>query len=94
MEFYKGRLIAYSLGNFTGYKVLSLGGTLSTSGVLQVTLRADGTYVSGRLRPTQIVEPGTPEPGGEAVDLVSSVSEEDFGSHAAHISADGTIQRP
>ncbi|MEU8981013.1 CapA family protein [Streptomyces sp. NPDC048309] len=94
MEFYKGRLIAYSLGNFTGYKVLSLGGTLSTSGVLQVTLRADGTYASGRLRPTQIVEPGTPEPGGEAIDLVSGVSEEDFGSHAAHISADGTIRRP
>lgn len=94
MEFYKGRLIAYSLGNLAGYKVLSLGGTLSTSGVLQATLRADGTYVSGRLRPTQIVEPGTPEPGGEAIDLVSSVSEEDFGSHAAHISADGTIQRP
>ncbi|GGN55282.1 hypothetical protein GCM10011579_015240 [Streptomyces albiflavescens] len=94
MEFYKGRLIAYSMGNFSGYKVLGLGGTLSTSGVLQLTLRADGTYVSGRLRPTQIVEPGTPEPGGEAIDLVSSVSEEDFGSHAAHISADGTIQRP
>lgn len=93
MEFYRGRLIAYSLGNFTGYGVLGLGGTLSTSGVLQVTLRADGTYVSGRLRPTQIVEPGTPEPGGEAVDLVSSVSEEDFGSDAAHISTEGTIQR-
>ncbi|MFE1882062.1 CapA family protein [Streptomyces diastatochromogenes] len=94
MEFYKGRLIAYSLGNFTGYKVLGLGGTLSTSGVLHVTLGADGTYVSGRLHPTRIVEPGTPEPGGEAIDLVSSVSEEDFGSHAARISADGTIQRP
>ncbi|WP_406445435.1 CapA family protein [Streptomyces sp. NBC_00631] len=94
MEFYKGRLIAYSLGNFSGYKVLGLGGTLSTSGVLHVTLRADGTYVSGRLRPTRIVEPGTPEPGGEAIDLVSSVSDEDFGRHAAHISPDGTIQRP
>ncbi|MEU5535386.1 CapA family protein [Streptomyces sp. NPDC020362] len=94
MEFYKGRLIAYSLGNFSGYKVLGLGGTLSTSGVLHVTLRADGTYVSGRLHPTQIVEPGTPEPGGDGIDLVSDVSEEDFGSHAARISEDGTIQRP
>lgn len=94
MEFYKGRLIAYSLGNFAAYEVLGLGGALSTSGVLQVTLRADGTYVSGHLRPTRLVEPGTPEPGGEAIDLVSSVSEEDFGSHAARISADGTIQRP
>ncbi|MFI1760845.1 CapA family protein [Streptomyces sp. NPDC020800] len=94
MEFYKGRLIAYSLGNFSGYKVLGIGGTLSTSGVLHVSLRADGTYVSGHLYPTRIVPPGTPEPGGEAIDLVSGVSEEDFGSHAAHLSADGTIQRP
>ncbi|MFD4603345.1 CapA family protein [Streptomyces sp. NPDC058464] len=94
MEFYKGRLIAYSLGNFSGYKVLGLGGTLSTSGVLQVTLGADGTYVSGRLHPTRIVEPGTPEPGGDAIDLVSSMSEEDFGPHAADISEDGTIQSP
>ncbi|MEU7465239.1 CapA family protein [Streptomyces griseofuscus] len=94
MEFYKGRLIAYSLGNFTGYKVLGLGGNLSTSGVLQVELRADGTYVSGHLRPTRIVAPGTPEPGGEAIDLVSSVSEEDFGPYAARISAEGTIRRP
>ncbi|MEW1774095.1 CapA family protein [Streptomyces sp. NPDC086777] len=94
MEFYKGRLIAYSLGNFSGYKVLGLGGTLSTSGVLQVTLGADGTYLSGRLNPTLIVAPGTPEPGGDAIDLVSTMSEEDFGPHAARISADGTIRRP
>lgn len=94
MEFYRGRLIAYSLGNFAGYKVIGLGGALSTSGVLQVTLRADGAYMSGRLQPTQIVEPGTPEPGGEAIDLVSSVSEDDFGSNASQISPNGTIQRP
>ncbi|MFE9451998.1 CapA family protein [Streptomyces sp. NPDC006739] len=94
MEFYKGRLIAYSLGNFSGYKVLGLGGTLSTSGVLRVTLRADGTYVSGRLHPTRIVEPGTPEPGGDGIDLVAGVSEEDFGSHAARISSDGAIRQP
>ncbi|MEU6590986.1 hypothetical protein ABZ923_17495 [Streptomyces sp. NPDC046881] len=62
--------------------------------MLQVTLRADGTYVSGCLRPTRIVEPGTPESGGDGIDLVGDVSEEDFGPHAAHISADGTIQRP
>ncbi|MBW8798690.1 MAG: CapA family protein [Streptomyces sp.] len=94
MEFYKGRLIAYSLGNFSGYKVLGLGGALSTSGVLQVTLGADGSYVSGRLRPTLIVAPGTPEPGGDAIDLVSGLSEDDFGSHAARIAPDGTIRRP
>ncbi|MFG2639132.1 CapA family protein [Streptomyces sp. NPDC048362] len=94
MEFYKGRLIAYSLGNFAGYKVFSLGGILSTSGVLDVTLHADGTYASGRLHPTRLVPPGTPEPGGDGIDLVDGLSQEDFGPHAARIAADGTIQRP
>ncbi|MEU4039684.1 CapA family protein [Streptomyces collinus] len=94
MEFYKGRLIAYSLGNFAGYKVFGLGGLLSTSGLLDVTLHADGTYRSGRLHPTRIVQPGTPEPGGDGIDLVAGLSEEDFGPQAARISSDGTIQRP
>ncbi|MFJ3642334.1 CapA family protein [Streptomyces sp. NPDC090108] len=94
MEFYRGRLIAYSLGNFSGYKVLGLGGTLSTSGVLQVTLHADGSYASGRLRPTRIVPPGTPDQGGDAIGLVSSMSDEDFGPSAARISEEGTIEPP
>ncbi|WP_333764581.1 CapA family protein [Streptomyces sp. IBSBF 2390] len=94
MEFYKGRLIAYSLGNFAGYKVFGLGGILSTSGVLDVTLHADGTYASGRLHPTELVPPGTPEPGGDGIDLVAGLSQEDFGPHAARIADDGTIRHP
>ena len=31
MEWYRGRLIAYSLGNFAGYKVFALGGPLSSA---------------------------------------------------------------
>ena len=38
MEFYKGRLIAYSLGNFCGYRVLGTAGFLGVGGVLKVTL--------------------------------------------------------
>lgn len=94
MEFHKGRLIAYSMGNFAGYEVFNLGGTLSTSGVLQVTLAADGTFTKGRLRPTRIIDPGYPAPGGRGVSLVSGLSKEDFGAKAARISADGTIRPP
>jgi poly-gamma-glutamate capsule biosynthesis protein CapA/YwtB (metallophosphatase superfamily) len=94
MEFHKGRLIAYSMGNFAGYEVFGLGGTLSTSGVLQVTLGADGRFIKGRLRPTQIVEPGLPAPGGSGVTLVSRLSREDFGAKAARIAANGTIRPP
>lgn len=94
MEFYKNRLIAYSLGNFAGYKVFGLGGNLSTSGVLQATIGGDGRFVTGRLRPTQIPSPGYPALGGPAVSLVSSLSREDFGARAARLAADGTIRPP
>ncbi|HTI32217.1 MAG TPA: CapA family protein [Miltoncostaea sp.] len=92
MEMYKGRLIAYSMGNFAGYAVFSLGGVLSTSGVLQVTLNPDGSFRSGRLRPTQLVGEGTPAPGGGAIDQVRSLSTQDFGTRAPRIDARGVIR--
>ena len=51
MELYKGRLVAYSMGNFAGYAVFSLGGVLSTSGVLQVTLNPDGSSAAAASGP-------------------------------------------
>lgn len=94
MEAYKGRLIDYSMGNFAGYKVFGLGGVLSTSGVLRVTLNRDGSFVSARLRPTQLVGPGDPAPGGGAISLVSGLSRSDFGAAAARIAAGGRITLP
>ena len=92
MEMYKGRLIAYSMGNFAGYSVFSLGGVLSTSGVLQVTLNPDGSFRNGRLRPTQLIGEGTPAPGGDGIDLVRELSQDDFGSRAPRIDARGVIR--
>jgi hypothetical protein len=94
MEVYKDRLIAYSLGNFAGYEVFSLGGVLSTSAVLQVTLNPDGTLRSGRIRPTQLVGAGTPAPGGDAIALVRSLSRPDFGDRAPRIDTRGVIRPP
>ena len=94
MEFYSGRLIAYSMGNFGGYKVFGLGGVLSTSGVLQVTLSPDGRFRSGRFRPTQLVGSGTPAPGGDGISQVQTLSQDDFGARAARIDAAGRITAP
>jgi hypothetical protein len=92
MEVYKQRLIAYSMGNFAGYAVFSLGGVLSTSGVLQVTLNPDGSFKRGRLRPTLLVGEGTPAPGGNGIALVRSLSRQDFGARAPRIAANGAIR--
>lgn len=95
MEWYKRRLIAYSLGNFAGYRVFSLGGPLSTSGILRVTLRGDGSFETGRLVPTRLVGPGLPalDPAETAHGLVRSLSRQDFGARAVKVSADGILSR-
>lgn len=94
MEFYRKRLIAYSIGNFMGYKVFSLGGPLSTSMVLQTSVNPDGTFAAGRIRPTELVGSGTPAPGRDAIDVVRQLSREDFGARAPRIGADGVIRPP
>ena len=95
MEWYKRRLIAYSLGNFAGFKVFSLGGSLSTSGILRVTLRGDGTFETGRLVPTRLVGEGLPalDPAETAHGMVRTLSRNDFGPRAVKISADGVLSR-
>ena len=94
MEFYKGHLIAYSVGNFMGYKVFALGGPLLTSMVLQTTIKPDGTFATGRIRPTELIGSGTPAPGGGAIDVVRRLSRDDFGARAARIGANGVIRPP
>ena len=95
MEWYHGRLIAYSLGNFAGYKVFALGGPLSTSGILRVTLRGDGRFETGRLVPTHLVGAGLPaiDPSEAAHGVVRTLSRDDFGARAVKISADGILSR-
>jgi hypothetical protein len=97
MEFYKGRLIAYSLGNFTGYGVLKATGPLGIGGVLKVSLNKDGSWASGQLVPTSMVKNGlpAPDPQKRAWGVVNGLSKDDFGAAAPSISAsDGTITAP
>ncbi|MCY7303393.1 MAG: CapA family protein [Thermoleophilia bacterium] len=95
MEWYKGRLIAYSLGNFAGYNVFALGGPLSLSGILRVTLRGDGGFDSGTLVPTRLVGAGVPalDPAESAHGIVRTLSREDFGGRGVMVSANGNLTR-
>ncbi|HEV2361303.1 MAG TPA: CapA family protein [Acidimicrobiales bacterium] len=94
MQFYKGHLIAYSLGNFACYDNFALAGDLDDTLILHVTLSATGAYQSGEILPVQLVGLGQPEPGGDAVSFVSQLSQEDFGSTAAVIASSGAISAP
>jgi Bacterial capsule synthesis protein PGA_cap len=95
MEWYRGRLIAYSLGNFAGYGVFALGGRLSLSAILRVTLRGDGSFDSGVLVPTRLVGAGMPalDPAESAHGLVRDLSKADFGSRGVTVSPGGDLGR-
>jgi poly-gamma-glutamate capsule biosynthesis protein CapA/YwtB (metallophosphatase superfamily) len=96
MEFYKGHLIAYSLGNFAGYHALAYTGVVGITGILKVTLRKDGSYVSATLVPTHMVAPGVPrmDPQHQATSLVSGLTKSDFPKTGAVIATDGSIRPP
>jgi hypothetical protein len=96
MEFYQGRLIAYSLGNFAGYRALGYNGIVGVGGVLKVTVGADGTWKSGSLTSTYMAAPGVPrlDPKKQAISLVSGLCKSDFPTTGAKIAADGTITAP
>jgi capsule synthesis protein PGA_cap len=96
MEFYRGHLIAYSLGNFLTYRGFNLAGPLGITGVLQLEFTGERTLRKARLVPmVQIPRRGpAPDPEGAAVRLVRRLSANDFGATAAVISDSGEIRPP
>jgi poly-gamma-glutamate capsule biosynthesis protein CapA/YwtB (metallophosphatase superfamily) len=93
MEFYRGHLIAYSLGNFAGYHALGYTGVVGITAILRVTLRKDGTYVAGKVVSTHMVAPGSPrmDPAGQAVTQVRALTQSDFPGTGARVAGDGTV---
>lgn len=82
MERYRGKLIAYSLGNFAGWGNFDMSGVKALSGILTVDIDGTGAIRDGRLHSIRLVEPGVPklDPSNEAVALVRRLSAEDFDS--------------
>lgn len=66
MELYRGRLIAYSLGNFLGYGGLSARGPNGLSLVLDAELSADGTFLAGQIISARLNRQGLPQLDPEA----------------------------
>jgi poly-gamma-glutamate capsule biosynthesis protein CapA/YwtB (metallophosphatase superfamily) len=96
MEWYRGRLIAYSVGNFLGNGTLSLAGPDGVSAVLRVGLRRNGSWARGRLVPVRLAPPGVPVLDGTRAALgeVRSLSREDFGRNAMRVDRSGNLQPP
>ena len=96
LEFYRDRLIAYSLGNFATYRGFNLSGPLGITGVLQLEFSPDRSLRSARLVPMrQLPREGPfPDSDREALQLIRRLSKEDFGPTGAVITDSGEILPP
>jgi Bacterial capsule synthesis protein PGA_cap len=95
IERYRGRLIAYSLGNFVGYHTLAGGGVLSDSGILRVTLSGRGRLLRARWISIRLAG-GLPRPdrSDAGARLVAALSREDFPSGHYTIPPSGRFRLP
>jgi hypothetical protein len=86
MQLYKGRLIAYSLGNLAGWHNFGVRGALGLSGLLEVELAPDGRLTRGRLISLRLGRAGVPrrDPADAARRLVRRLSRADFGPASAY----------
>ncbi|MFM9266480.1 CapA family protein [Tychonema sp. BBK16] len=80
MELYKGKLIAYSLGNFMGYRTLSTAGELGKSLILDVKMNPQGDFVSGKIIPIALNGQGIPSLDDDfrSVRLIRRLTKSDF----------------
>jgi hypothetical protein len=96
MEVYRGRLVAYSLGNFATYGGMNLSGPNGLTLVLEARLASDGSFLGGRVHPGLQERPGGPkrDPRGTVIPLLRQLSIEDFGPTAVGVLEDGELVPP
>ncbi|WP_298977287.1 CapA family protein [uncultured Thermosynechococcus sp.] len=93
LELYKGRLIAYSLGNFVGYQTLSSAGALGKSLILDVELDGSGRFIQGKVIPVRLDAKGVPhiDQNFASVQLIRRLTQIDFPNTPLNIGRLGEI---
>jgi hypothetical protein len=93
MELYKGKLIAYSLGNFMGYRTLSSRGKLGYSLVLEADLDPVGNFTGGKIIPIHINGKGIPYMDNKfrSVGLIRQLTQSNFPNTPLKFDGEGRI---
>lgn len=96
IEFYQGRPIAYSLGNFVTWHGFNMTGVNALTGVLQLELNGDGSFGSGRFIPLRQVKwvGAVPDSHRAALAQVRRLTRLDFPRTGAVIGANGALTAP
>jgi poly-gamma-glutamate capsule biosynthesis protein CapA/YwtB (metallophosphatase superfamily) len=93
IELYKGKMIAYSLGNFLGYRTLSTAAQTGYSMILEVKLNPEGKLVSSRVIPVHLTKQGIPQIDKyfRTVGLIRYLNSQDFPNNPLEINKQGEI---
>jgi hypothetical protein len=94
LELYKGKLIAYSLGNFLTYGNVNIDGVPGVGAILSVELDSTtNNFVKGSIIPTIQDAPGVPrlDETKKAIKLMRDLTAEDFPKTPIAIDAEGNI---
>jgi hypothetical protein len=96
MEIYKGKLIAYSLGNFATYGPFNLNAENGLSLVLEAHLAADGTFLRGQAYPVKQDKPGGPklDPEMKILPVLRALCNSDFPQSAVVVGPRGELGMP
>lgn len=97
MEEYRGRLIAYSLGNFGGGGVFGAEEETRRGAYLSLRLRPDGSLIAGTVRSVRFEQEGgvpVPDPSGAAARVLDERGLRDFADHAIGVDPAGNLVIP
>ncbi|HWA41219.1 MAG TPA: CapA family protein [Gemmatimonadales bacterium] len=96
IEFYRGRPIAYSMGNFVTWHGFNMTGVNALTGVLQLELNTDGSFAAGRFVPLRQLKwvGAVPDRSRAALAQVRRLTRLDFPRTGAVIANDGTFKAP
>lgn len=94
IEVYRGRFIAYSLGNFWTYGRFSLRGSSTLAPIAALEVARDGRLVAARIVSARQDRPGGPyhDASGGAARRIAALTAQDFPDSGITIAADGTVR--
>lgn len=80
VELYKGKFIAYSLGNFCTYGKFGLGGQLGITPIIKVYINGKGDFVKAEITSVKQIKKGIPvtDESGKAFTTLQKLTEADF----------------
>lgn len=94
IEVYRGRFIAYSLGNFWTYGRFNLSGPSGLAPIAALEVNGAGELVSARIVSARQDRPGGPyyDPAGAAARRIAELTSRDIPEAGIRIDSDGTVR--